>query len=33
MAGGDAVEVAPNIYKVLLENDRVRVLARSGGRC
>ncbi len=26
MAGADAVKVAPNIYKVLLENDRVRVL-------
>ena len=23
---GDAVQVAPNFYKVLLENDRVRVL-------
>ena len=28
---GDAVSVAPNMYKVLLENDRVRILeARYG---
>lgn len=26
LTAGDAVEVAPDVYKVVLENDRVRVL-------
>ena len=28
---GDAVSVAPNLYKVLLENDKVRVLETRYG--
>ena len=28
---GDAVSVAPNLYKVLLENDRVRILETRYG--
>ena len=31
MAGGDAVQIAPHVYKVVLENEHVRVLDTRTG--
>ena len=31
MAGGDAVQIAPPVYKVVLENEHVRVLDTRTG--
>ena len=31
MAGGDAVQIAPDVYKVVLEDEHVRVLGTCTG--